>query len=81
MGVDMQFANLLFLASAVAGGVIPLFRGTRTAPLPSAAVIRDAPAVTPGSVLAPQNFAHIQEDRRKQHRRRPAAEAQPELRI
>ncbi|KAI4867637.1 hypothetical protein F4820DRAFT_412903, partial [Hypoxylon rubiginosum] len=64
----MQLINVLFLASAALGSVIPTARDPRAAFFASptvhgwrAAAARD----TTGQVLKPENFAHVQEDRRK----------------
>ncbi|KAI1771184.1 hypothetical protein F4818DRAFT_445519 [Hypoxylon cercidicola] len=64
----MQFINVLFLASAALGGVIPMARDPRAAfiALPAvhgwrAVAARD----TAGQVLKPENFARVQEDRRR----------------
>ncbi|XXH02414.1 hypothetical protein Hte_008789 [Hypoxylon texense] len=65
----MQPINVLFLASAALGSVIPMARDPRAAlfAFPAVHGWRAAAAArdTTGSVLKPENFAHVQEDRRK----------------
>lgn len=66
----MQLINVLFLTSAALGSVIPMAREPRASffAFPTvhswrAAAARD----TAGHILKPENFAHVQQDRRKFH--------------
>ncbi|KAI1375323.1 hypothetical protein F4677DRAFT_446405 [Hypoxylon crocopeplum] len=62
----MQLISIFFLASVALGGVIPVARDTRIA-LAAASIINRRGA-TVDQVLKPENFAHVQEDRRKAQR-------------
>lgn len=64
----MQLINVLFLASAALGGIIPVGRDARAAFMAFPAVSgwgAVAARDTAGQVLKPENFAHVQQDRRK----------------
>ncbi|KAI1763555.1 hypothetical protein GGR53DRAFT_467204 [Hypoxylon sp. FL1150] len=66
----MQPINVLLLASAALGSVIPTARDPKAAFLGFPAIHgwRGAAARdTAGQILKPENFAHVQEDRRRFH--------------